>query len=132
MARVIPLLEEPLLQTLLDILLPRLFPDLLLQCVPHNEKGTSPSDAVRGLLNDFGQCVVLIDERVAYARRLHHRNDLPVGIFETQFTFARSLTESAKAASNCLLVISFPASDTAESPHAQADDVEVGRGDVGD
>ena len=36
------------------------------------------------------------------------------------------LTESAKLANNCLLVISLPASDTAGSPHTQADDVEVG------
>ena len=36
------------------------------------------------------------------------------------------LTESAKAVDNCLLVISLPASDTAGSPHTQADDVEVG------
>ena len=46
--------------------------------------------------------------------------------FETQFTFAQALTESAKLAKNCLLVISLPASDTAGSPHTQADDVEVG------
>src|SRR6201999_2421798 len=43
-----------------------------------------------------------------------------------QFTFAQALTESAKLARNCLLGISLPASDTAGSPHAQADDVEVG------
>ena len=36
------------------------------------------------------------------------------------------LTESAKVANNCLLVISLPASDTTGSPHTQADDVEVG------
>ena len=91
-----------------------------------DEKGTSPGDAIRGLLNDYGPCVVLIDEWVAYARQLHDRSDLPAGSFETQFTFAQTLTESAKAASNCLLVISLPASDTAQSPHTQADDVEVG------
>ena len=91
-----------------------------------DEKGTSPGDAIRGLLNDFGPCVILIDEWVAYARQLHDRSDLPAGSFETQFTFAQTLTESAKAASNCLLVISLPASDTGASPHTQADDVEVG------
>ena len=36
------------------------------------------------------------------------------------------LTESAKDAKNCLIVISLPASDTTASPHAVADDVEVG------
>ena len=33
MTRMIFLLEEPSMKTLLDILLPRLFPDLLFQCV---------------------------------------------------------------------------------------------------
>ena len=65
-------------------------------------------------------------EWVAYARQLHDRSDLPAGSFETQFTFAQVLTESAKAASNCLLVISLPASDTGGSPRTRADDVEVG------
>src|SRR5207245_7514571 len=46
--------------------------------------------------------------------------------FETHFTFAQALTESAKLAKQCLLVVSLPASDTQTSPHAQADDVEVG------
>ena len=63
---------------------------------------------------------------MAYARQLHDQSDLPAGGFETQFTFAQVLTESAKLAKNCLLVISLPASDTAGSPHTQADDVEVG------
>lgn len=68
----------------------------------------------------------MIDEWVAYARQLHDQSDLPAGGFETQFTFAQVLTESAKLAGNCLLVISLPASDTQGSPHTRADDVEVG------
>src|SRR6185312_3685364 len=75
---------------------------------------------------DYGPCLILIDEWVAYARQLHDQGDLPGGGFETQFTFAQVLTESAKLAKNCLLVISLPASDTTGSPHAQANDVEVG------
>jgi predicted AAA+ superfamily ATPase len=63
---------------------------------------------------------------VAYARQLHDQSDLPAGSFDTQFTFAQVFTECAKQAKNCLLVISLPASDTAVSPHAQAEDVEVG------
>src|SRR5713101_3042287 len=91
-----------------------------------DEKATSPGDVLRELFNEYGPCLILIDEWVAYARQLHDQSDLPAGGFETQFTFAQVLTESAKAANNCLLVISLPASDTAGSPHAQADDVEVG------
>src|ERR1035437_3368314 len=91
-----------------------------------DEKATSPGDVLRELFIEYGPCLVLIDEWVAYARQLHDQSDLPAGGFETQFSFAQVLTESAKAAKNCLLVISLPASDTAASPHTQADDVEVG------
>ena len=93
---------------------------------PDDEKATSPGDVLRELFIEYGPCLILIDEWVAYARQLHDQSDLPAGGFETQFTFAQVLTESAKLAKNCLLVISFPASDTGGSPHAQADDVEVG------
>ena len=91
-----------------------------------DENATSPGDALRELFVEYGPCLVLMDEWVAYARQLHDQSDLPAGGFETQFTFAQALTESAKLAKNCLLVVSLPASDTAGSPHTQADDVEVG------
>ncbi len=91
-----------------------------------DEKATSPGDVLRELFNEYGPCIILIDEWVAYARQLHDQSDLPAGGFETQFSFAQVLTESAKLAKNCLLVISLPASDTAGSPHTQANDVEVG------
>ena len=91
-----------------------------------DENGTSPGDALRELFVEYGPCLILIDEWVAYARQLHDQSDLPAGSFETQFTFAQALTESVKLADNSLLVISLPASDTMGSPHAHADDVEVG------
>ena len=91
-----------------------------------DERATNPGDVLRVLFKDYGPCLILIDEWVAYARQLHDQSDLPAGGFETQFTFAQALTESAKLAGNCLLVISLPASDTSGSPHTQSDDVEVG------
>jgi predicted AAA+ superfamily ATPase len=91
-----------------------------------DERATSPGDRLRELFHDYGPCLVLIDEWVAYARQLHDAADLPGGSFETQFTFAQALTESARAARNCLVVISLPASEGPGSPHAQAEDVEVG------
>ncbi|MBI4517435.1 MAG: ATP-binding protein [Deltaproteobacteria bacterium] len=108
-----------------------------------DEKATSPGDVLRELFKEYGPCLVLIDEWVAYARQLHDQSDLPAGGFETQFSFAQVLTESAKLAKNCLLVISLPASDVGEkrekrseeregshfsllSPHSYVDDVEVG------
>jgi predicted AAA+ superfamily ATPase len=91
-----------------------------------DEKATNPGDVLRELFKEYGPCLILIDEWVAYARQLHDQSDLPAGGFETQFTFAQALTESAKLAGNCMLVISLPASDTSGSPHTNADDVEVG------
>jgi predicted AAA+ superfamily ATPase len=91
-----------------------------------DEKATSPGDVIRELFKEYGPCLILIDEWVAYARQLHEQSDLPAGSFETMFTFAQALTESAKLAKNCLLVVSLPASDTTGSPHTQTDDVEVG------
>lgn len=91
-----------------------------------DERATSPGDMLRTLMNDYGPCLIEIDEWVAYARQLHDEGDLPAGNFETHFSFAQALTESARAAKNCLLVISLPSSDTPTSPHAQGDDEEVG------
>lgn len=91
-----------------------------------DENATSPGDTLRELFNEYGPCLILIDEWVAYARQLHDQSDLPGGGFETQFSFAQALTESAKLAKNCLLVISLPASDTSSSPNSEGNEEEVG------
>ena len=91
-----------------------------------DENATNPGDVLRQLFNDYGPCLILIDEWVAYARQLHDAADLPGGSFETQFTFAQALTECAKLAPRCLVVISLPASEAGGSPYIQAEDVEVG------
>ena len=91
-----------------------------------DRQATNPGDTLRQLFNDYGPCLVLIDEWVAYARQLHDAPNLPGGTFETQFTFAQALTEAARAADRCLILISLPTSDADGSPHAQAEDVEVG------
>jgi len=89
-----------------------------------DERATNPGDRLRELFRDYGPCLVLIDEWVAYARQLHDAADLPGGSFETQFSFAQALTESARAVSHCLVVVSLPASEGPGAPHAE--DVEVG------
>lgn len=91
-----------------------------------DENATSPGDVLRELFNQYGPCLILVDEWVAYARQLHDQSDLPAGGFETQFSFAQVLTESAKLAKNCLLVVSLPASDTSGAARGEVDDVEVG------
>lgn len=76
-----------------------------------DENATNPGDTLKELFNKYSPCLILIDEWVAYARQLHEGSDLPAGTFDTQFTFAQTLSESAKAAKNTLLVVSVPASD---------------------
>ncbi|MFN0071171.1 MAG: Swt1 family HEPN domain-containing protein [Chloroflexota bacterium] len=92
-----------------------------------DELGTSPGDALRELFNQYGPALILIDEWVAYARQLHDHRDLPGGDFETHFSFAQVLTESAKTADHCLLVVSLPASESPSgSPNDGITNVEVG------
>ncbi len=76
-----------------------------------DERATNPGDALRELFNKYAPCLILIDEWVAYARQLHDQADLPGGSFDTQFTFAQTLSEAAKAADRTLLVVSIPSSD---------------------
>ncbi len=93
-----------------------------------DRRATNPGDKLRDLLEQYGPCLILIDEWVAYARQLHDQSDLPGGSFETQITFVQTLTESARQIPNCLLVISLPASQSSGSPHTwtQTDEMEIG------
>jgi predicted AAA+ superfamily ATPase len=92
-----------------------------------DERATNPGDAMKAIFDDYGPCLILIDEWVAYARQLHEAADLPAGTFETQFTFAQALSESVKAASKTLLVVSVPASESPNQKGSRsASDIEVG------
>ena len=77
---------------------------------PPTRKSVSPGDSLRLLFKKFSPCLILIDEWVAYARQLYNKSDLPAGDFDAHFTFAQTLSESAKLAGNTLLVVSIPAS----------------------
>src|SRR6266436_6166514 len=68
-----------------------------------DETGTNPGDSLKELFNKYSPCLILIDEWVAYARQLHEGSELPAGTFDTQFTFAQDISESAKAAKKTLL-----------------------------
>ena len=52
-------------------------PQAFARIAADDEKATSPGDALRELFNEYGPCLVLIDEWVAYARQLHDQSDLP-------------------------------------------------------
>jgi hypothetical protein len=92
---------------------------------------TNPGNALRDLLARYSPCVILIDEWVAYARQLPSAGGLPGGDFETQFTFAQTLTEAVKATQGALLLVSIPASDVRLSEdgtaiESPATDLETG------
>ena len=78
-----------------------------------DRKATNPGSKLIELFNRFGPALVLIDEWVAYARLLPDREEeekLPAGDFDTQFTFAQTLTEAAAAVDNTLVLMAIPSS----------------------
>lgn len=77
-----------------------------------DKRGVSPgSDALRQVLSMAAPCLILIDEWVAYVRLLYGVEGLPGGSFDSNLTFAQSLTEAARAADRALLVATLPQSD---------------------
>ena len=79
-----------------------------------DQAGTSPGEALRTLIQRYSPALILIDEWVAYARQLVTDKELPAGSFDTQFTFAQSLTEIVRSAPGAMLVVSIPASDSGD------------------
>ena len=63
------------------------------------------------LLDEFGPCVILIDELVAYARNIYSANGLPAGSFDSNMTFVQSLTEAVKRSKKGLVVATIPESN---------------------
>jgi hypothetical protein len=89
-----------------------------------DRSGTNPGSALRTLIQKYAPALILIDEWVAYARQLVTDKELPSGSFETQFTFAQSLTEIVRSVPGAMLVVSIPASDTGAA--GAGSDIEVG------
>lgn len=77
-----------------------------------DETGTNPGDSLREVIAKYSPCLVLIDEWVAYARQLVDLEKIPpAGSFDTQMTFAQTLTEAITAVPNSMLVVSLPESN---------------------
>lgn len=92
-----------------------------------DQAGTNPGEALHTLIARYSPAVILIDEWVAYARQLYSLENTGAGTFDTQFTFAQSLTEAVKATPGVLLAISIPASDSADdAQHSAGTAEEVG------
>lgn len=89
--------------------------------------GTNPGQALHELIAAYSPALILIDEWVAYARDLVGSEERAGGSFDTQFTFAQSLTEVVKGTPGVLLAISIPASaDGAEGELGRGNAEEVG------
>ena len=98
-----------------------------------DRKGTSPGKKLGDLFRLVGPCLVLIDEWVAYARQLFERSDLGAGSFDTQFSFAQTITEEVTSTNadgsslNAMLVVSLPASEViGDADTGLGSEVEVG------
>ncbi|MHB9291036.1 hypothetical protein Holit_00106 [Hollandina sp. SP2] len=79
-----------------------------------DKKGISPgSETLQNLFDTCGPCMILIDELVAYARKLYgcQRGDVPAGTFEGVLSFVQELTEAARKSKNSIVVASVPESE---------------------
>ncbi|MDR1379587.1 MAG: DUF499 domain-containing protein [Synergistaceae bacterium] len=77
-----------------------------------DKKGVSPgSEALKNLFDACAPCLVLMDELVAYAKKLYGASGLPAGTFDNFIAFIQEVTEAARASKNSLVVASIPESD---------------------
>jgi predicted AAA+ superfamily ATPase len=77
-----------------------------------DRKGVSPgSENLKNLFNECGPCLILMDELVAYAKKLYGVDDLPAGTYDNFVTFIQEITEAARASENSIVVASIPQSD---------------------
>ena len=76
-----------------------------------DKKGVSPgSKALADLFDACGCCLILMDEIVAYAKKLYGVAGLPAGTLDNFITFIQELTEAARASRCSLVVASIPES----------------------
>ncbi len=77
-----------------------------------DKKGVSPgSEALKNLFDAAGPSVILMDEVVAYAKKIYGAQGLPAGTFDNFISFIQEVTEAARASKNSLVVASIPESD---------------------
>jgi len=77
-----------------------------------DQKSVAPgADTLVELFDDFGSCIILIDELVAYARNIYNRNNLPSGSFESLMTFVQNLTEATKRSKSSTVIAAIPESN---------------------
>lgn len=78
-----------------------------------DDTGVSPGSRVlTQLLDEAGSCLILVDELVAYARKLRGASALPAGSFDNFLTFIQELTEAAKASAASIVAATIPESES--------------------
>lgn len=86
-------------------------PDLYAMIREADRHGVSPgSETLKNLLNECGPCLILMDELVAYAKKLYGVEGLPAGSYDNFITFIQEITEAARASENSIVVASIPES----------------------
>lgn len=87
-------------------------PDLYAIVSDSDRRGVSPgSEALKTLLNSCGPCLILMDELVAYAKKIYGVDGLPAGSYDNFITFIQEITEAARASENSIVVASIPESE---------------------
>ncbi len=77
-----------------------------------DRKGVTPgSENLKNLFNECGPCLILMDELVAYAKKIYGVDGLPAGSYDNFVTFIQEITEAARASENSVVVASIPESD---------------------
>lgn len=77
----------------------------------NDEQKISPGvEALKKLFDAASPCLILIDEVVAYGRKLQE-GTIDGGTFGNLLSFIQELTEAAKHSDNCEVVVSIPESD---------------------
>ena len=59
------------------------------------ERPFNPGDVLRELFKEYGPCLILIDEWVAYLRQIYKVDGLPSGSFDANLSFVQALTKDA-------------------------------------
>lgn len=87
-------------------------PDVYSMIRESDKNGVAPgSETLKNLLNECGHCLILMDELVAYAKKLYGAGKLPAGNYDNFITFIQELTEAARASENSIVVASIPESN---------------------
>lgn len=77
-----------------------------------DQKGVSPNaNTLLSLLQQFGPCLIIVDEFIAYARNIYGAEGLPAGSFDSVMTFIQALTEAVRRSSDSMLLVSLPESN---------------------